>query len=620
MTVGVEDLGETIVSDDGTLLPRTLAPTTGEQALLRALPRLDQDAVAQDLVLGETLGKGGMGVVRLAEQRAIGRRVAVKQLQPDRRGDAHLALYLLREAWVTGALEHPNVIPIHGVGVDEHGSPLIVMKRVEGRAWSSFIHSADDPRELRWHLKILVQVCGAVDFAASRGIVHRDLKPDNVMIGSFGEVYVLDWGIAVSLGDDHGGRVPLARESEGICGTPGYMAPEMVTGEGALLTARTDVYLLGAILHELLTKQRRHLGTNVQTTLLAALESRPAAYAAHLPAELTAIAQRATERDPDLRFPTAGALRAAIEQFLEHESSRELVGQAELRLEAWEAMDDARPSSGASDRAVEVQRYFGEARFALQQALRAWPDNEPAAHGLERALRLKFAHDLARDDFESAAVVLEELGDVALTSQLDELRARMERRRAELGGLRELQAGRDLDVGRRTRAFLVLISAIAFGITPPIGLLLGYTGMDGFPYVYVTGVLKAVGGLVLVRWAWETLSKTAVNRQLTAALQLMMWAELAMHAFNQSLGRPVENALFSSFGVYTLVTSTLAITVDRRLAVSALIYVVGAYATHLDVDRVYWTLGASHLLAGLVAAYVWRPDTLLRPRAAAPHS
>ena len=605
MTVGLlGDLEDTVRSDDGTLLPRTVAPTTGEQALLRALPRLDRDAVAQDLVLGETLGRGGMGVVRLADQRAVGRRVAVKQLLPERRHDPAQALYLLREAWVTGALEHPNIVPVHGVGVDEHGGPLIVMKRVEGRSWSSVIHQ--ERQELRWHLRILMAVCSAVDFAASRGFVHRDLKPDNVMIGSFGEVYVLDWGIAVSLGDDHGGRIPRAVDVDGIAGTPGYMAPEMVRAVGELLTPRTDVYLLGSILHELLTKARRHQGGTLQATLLAALESAPYTYPPHLPRELVAIVEQANAREPEQRYATAGELRAALELFLEHESSRELVDQAELRLAAWAALPDA------AARPVEVQRYFGEARFALQQALRAWPDNERARTGLERALRLKFAHDLARDDLEAAAVALEELGatDTVLGEQLEALRQRVELRRRELGGLRQLQAARDLDVGHRTRAFLMVISAVIFGAVTPLGWWLGYTGQSGYPYYYAAGVVKLVGGLVFARWAWDTLSKTAVNRQLTATIQLMGVAELIVYAFTQNLGRSVENALYTGFAVYVLITATVAITIDRRLSVSALVYMAGALATHGQLERVYVALGLSHLVAGLVAAYVWRP----RPR------
>ena len=136
-----------------------------------------------------------MGIIRLGEQGAIGRQVAVKCLR-EGLDNERFGLQLLREAWVTGGLEHPNIVPVYSVGADSNGHPMIVMKRIEGTPWSELLRS--DGRQLRDDPEILKQVCNAVEFAASRGVIHRDLKPDNVMIGTFGEVYVLDWGIAIA--------------------------------------------------------------------------------------------------------------------------------------------------------------------------------------------------------------------------------------------------------------------------------------------------------------------------------------------------------------------------------------------------------------------------------------
>ena len=187
----------------------------------------------------------------MAEQRSLAREVAIKTVKDhagERARDA-----LCDEAVVTGLLEHPNVIPVHALGCDSEGRPLLVMKRVEGVAWRDLLrdpehpawatHAAAPEDRLAFHLDVLADVSQAAAFAHSRRIVHRDIKPENVMIGEFGEVYLLDWGLAVTAGRE--------LEPGTLVGTPAYMAPEMVGG--GRVDGRTDVYLLGATLHEVLT-------------------------------------------------------------------------------------------------------------------------------------------------------------------------------------------------------------------------------------------------------------------------------------------------------------------------------------------------------------------------------
>lgn len=603
-------------SNDGTILPKTHLPDTGDGALIAALPRLSSEGPASDLAVLSTLGEGGMGIVRLAHQAAVGREVAVKCLRPEV-DDDRFALALLREAWVTGSLEHPNIVPIYWVGLDANDRPLIVMKRIEGTPWSELIR--DESKTLRDHLRILSQVSRAVEFAGSRGIVHRDLKPDNVMIGAFDEVYVVDWGIAVSLRDDHGGRISLASDATGICGTPGYMAPEMVRTNGDQLCVQTDVYALGTILHELITKERRHRGGDLQAVLLSTMESTPVEYAPHVPLELAAIANRSMHHDIDARFETAGALRGAIDEFIAHESARQLIDQGEQRLAAWAELN----ATEATVRPIDVQRLADEARFAFIEALRQWPDSVRAQGGLLSTLERKFEHDVSRDDFESAALVLDEIGERRPDHEqrLDELRARMEQRRAELTQLRALQSERNLDVGRRTRAFLMLILAVGFSSIPLAAGFAKLQGTDiGYQYFYAMSAVKIVGALMLVVWARESLGKTEVNRQLTAAVFLIIFMEFGFRPFAQRLGHPIEHALFVDFGIYALVTATLAITVDRRLIVCPIIYITASALTYFHVDSVLWYLGGAHATFGLVAAAIWRPDQIIDPERAAARS
>jgi len=255
---GQVELAKTLVDHPGSTIEPPRAASSGAMAALDALRGLGA-TLGGKIDVHHTLGEGGMGVVHLATQRTLGRQVAVKTLRKGA-GDEQAALRIVREAWITGALEHPNVVPVHDVGVDASGAPVIVMKRIEGRPWSHYLRDAAAVAKrfaaadlVEWNLRTLANVCNAMHFAHARGILHRDLKPDNVMIGEFGEVYVLDWGIAVSLADDGTGRFPLASQATDIAGTPHYMAPEMLLGDPTMLSPRTDVYLLGAMLYEIFT-------------------------------------------------------------------------------------------------------------------------------------------------------------------------------------------------------------------------------------------------------------------------------------------------------------------------------------------------------------------------------
>ena len=197
-----------------------IARDPGQSIRTLPTPRAGIDAAAlaepgRGLDVGPQIGEGGMGVVHAATQRALGREVAIKRLRPEARLQAGA---LLREAWATGAVEHPNVVPVHTLELDAGRNPLIVMKRIEGVAWSEVIR---DPAEIERRFGpgtpwsgtsgSLGQAMNALAFAHHRGVLHRDVKPANVMIGDFGEVYLLDWGIAVAVDPDMEAACPWPR-------------------------------------------------------------------------------------------------------------------------------------------------------------------------------------------------------------------------------------------------------------------------------------------------------------------------------------------------------------------------------------------------------------------------
>ncbi|MCU1279757.1 MAG: Serine/threonine protein kinase PrkC, regulator of stationary phase, partial [bacterium] len=217
------------------------------------------------------LGTGGMGEVALVFDRQIGRDVALKQLRPEARRDDVARARFAREARIQGQLEHPAVVPVYDLGGADDGSLYFTMKRVRGTALGDVLSALASGEEAvgkrfsrRRILTAFSQICLTAHYAHERGVVHRDIKPDNIMLGDYGEVYLLDWGLArIEAGDDLTDPAMRAGLGAGdgrtragqVLGTLGYMAPEQARGEHATLDARADVYALGAILFEILTLQ-----------------------------------------------------------------------------------------------------------------------------------------------------------------------------------------------------------------------------------------------------------------------------------------------------------------------------------------------------------------------------
>lgn len=427
---------------------------------------------SETIVLGAVLGEGGMGVVHHATQTSLARAVAVKRLK----SSEHAAeRRLMLEARITGALEHPNVVPVHALERDDSGRPMIVMKRIEGRAWSELLAEVPAERRLdedvlREHLGILVQVSRALRFAHARRVIHRDVKPENVMLGSFDEVYLVDWGIAVSL--DRVDGVPFAGDVRTIEGTPVYLAPEMAGAEGDALDERTDVYLLGATLFEILTGRPPHAADSVTAVLVKAFSGEVPPLPAATPSELSRIVQRALAREREDRFPSAVDFADAVEQFLRHRDSARLCAEAGRRADelatALERMR-AKPKGGDTDADAEAHArqfaLFHEARFAYEQALAGWAQCTEATLGRRALIETMVRLELARGSAGSAHGLFREHD--APPKELEmEVAAALERERAlaaRMGQLEQLEHDADMRFGARTREVLTYLGSLSWG-------------------------------------------------------------------------------------------------------------------------------------------------------------
>ena len=597
-----------------TLRPAMSAPDTDMRERIAGLPRLHTDPGTSEgrLEIGATLGQGGMGIVRSAEQVPLGRKVAIKSLRPELLGGVHV-LSLLREAWITGGLEHPNIIPIYMLGVDSGGSPMIVMKQIEGTPWSDYLSweaepPLEEPRDLlAWNLGILIQVCNAIEFAAAKGILHRDLKPSNVMVGSFGEVYVLDWGIALSIEPDPTGRFPCAKDVRSVAGTPGYMAPEMVNPGTSPLDQRTDVYLLGAMLHEVLTGQRRHLGGSLLQILFSSSQSLPAEYDDQVPKEIGDIANKACAAEPSDRFASAAEFRSAIVDFLNHQGSRDLADRA---LEALAGLH-AELRAEVPDPAV-VHDLYSASSFGFRSALEMWSENDVATEGLENTLSAMASFHIARESAESARILIAEIVSPApaLVAQLRELEERLSARHSEVAELHKMRAGRDLLTGTRTRAFLAILLGLEwFSIPVWIGVV-AKTHQDHEIYELFFQIWAgmAVATTVVTLWARESLTRTDVNRQLTYLVMTFGIMTLLTRLVGVSFDAPFALTAYLDFVLGMSLASAASFTIDRRLLPTVGMYLAGFVAASLlPRTDVYYVLACTALCAELFTAFVWRP-------------
>ena len=391
-------------------------------------------AEVPDYELLDIIGEGGMGVVYAAHQSSIARTVAVKMLKPSATIRDEQRDKFISEAVVTGELDHPNIVPIYDLGANDQGALFYSMKRVRGTPWDKVLHE----KQVDENLGILMRVADAVAFAHAGGVIHRDLKPENVMLGDYGEVLVMDWGLARITPDF--ANADAVYQADNLGGTPAYMAPEMATGPVEKINTTSDVYLLGAILYEIIGGKPPHSGRDVMQCLMAAAQNRidPVRY----DGELKNIALMALATEQSDRYATVKDFQAAIRLYQAHSESLVLTAHANQNLQ----------------KAREANDYslFARALYGFQESLTLWKENHRA-----RALLTETQRDYGRCAFEKgdldlAASLLDKTNaeQKQLLAQIDAARAERDARQRRLRRAKQLVAG--------LVALVIMVVTVAF--------------------------------------------------------------------------------------------------------------------------------------------------------------
>jgi serine/threonine-protein kinase len=286
--------------------------------------------------VGDRIGRGGMGEVLVAHDAQIGREVVIKRMRAAKPSERQVARFV-REARIQGRLEHPAIVPVHELGHDDDGLPFFAMKKLAGTTLAAILDAPDRERFTRQRLlRAFAEVCLAVEYAHVHGVIHRDLKPDNIMLGDFGEVYVLDWGVAKVVGEaDELGTdlaLPGGTNPGTAMGTPGFMAPEQIRGAPDL-DARADVFSLGRVLGMILDC---HFDS---------------------PPELETLRARATDDTRQTRLATARELGESVQRYLD--------GDRDLALRSRLAREHFERARGAFDHDEQRAAAMREAGRAL---------------------------------------------------------------------------------------------------------------------------------------------------------------------------------------------------------------------------------------------------------------
>ena len=395
---------------DDTLILETLTPHSFDLADdVEDFEIFDNSGIQVEIQ--EKVAEGGMSYIYLGWQESLGRRVAVKM---SKNKDRSFQKILCDEAVIIGQLEHPNIPPIYDiVGAD------VILKWLEGETLRQKLEEWQEwGLEIDFSIPVLLDICNALEYAHSRGVIHRDIKTDNIMICDYGAIYLLDWGIALKLDDRDKNSASYAERHNSLVGTLGYMAPEMST-ENPVFTVdeRTDIYLMGATLHEVLVGLPRHWSEVISDIPSLIEESLPFEYDEEI-YMFGQVCNKACAREKEDRYQSIKEFTQALKSAFEIWKQRSLLDQGCAMLEELELLEGGRLSLSGENGDIDATNHihafqlYMQIRAAFDGYLFHEPNNEIAIEGLQKASQVLMAYFLKKKQLQSAQFMKMIIGNV----------------------------------------------------------------------------------------------------------------------------------------------------------------------------------------------------------------
>jgi eukaryotic-like serine/threonine-protein kinase len=524
------------------------------------------------------IAAGGMSDIYSAQQSVLKRKIAIKRCNRD---SPILRRMIEAEAQILGGLEHPNIPPVYNIVPAEEGDPAVILKFIDGKTLHELLQSCESPAErVDLAVPILLQICYALAFAHTHGILHRDIKPSNIMVGEFGVIYLLDWGIAMDLNQ----RAAIPNR---VVGTPHYMPPEMLSENPVLDSNKySDIYLLGATLHEVLTGETRHSGSELQEIFLQANLSKPTEYPQMLKG-LGELCNEACSRDPKDRPPSVESFQARLAQLFSCWQGRD---QLEEALIAVAQLRHQKPSQNPLEDThvrVNILQHYSKTRFSLEAVLRRSPTNTKAKEALIQLKNQMLDHYIHTQQLDLALALVRELNEPsdAIITKIQDLR----------GILRE-------KLEKELRAE-ILDQEFDHATTQRFRKTLG-SSMLG------TSLL-----LLLWHGLWGASNDTLTMALGIQSLVLFSWTGLNWRAFRRKRFPRVISFVGMGFGlmfVNAFIFSEMGATPTRLTQFFSLVLVFMATGTLADIRAHRWKLLALGTLASIGWIYSpWAIDLFL---------
>ena len=439
-TFGLHPLELTVLNERDQSTSKTDLET--KQALYQSLT---SNSLSSDIVIRDLLGAGGMGMVFGGIQNCLNREVAFKISRNYKQMTPQLLAQVCHEAQITAQLSHARIHPVYLLALTPKGEPIQVMKKIEGVPWTTLLKDKDHPfwdiidvgelnnqhaqshyvpdhvqckNRLRYHLRVLLYVSQAMAYAHTQGVIHRDLKPDNIMVGSHGEIYILDWGVALYLDLVHEKSdeykfhpQKISGIENALVGTPVYMPPEMAIKKISKQGPWTDVFQLGAMLYQLWTNKHIYDWESVSASVLfqqiekGDIQPLPE----DLPAEAKLLIFDALAHKVEHRIQNAHEFAKRLDLLIQALESRKMEAKGRDKIAYAKQLIEQQQSNLGHDEVNlhhEIDQALDEARYLFWSATHLWPANKSAEHAIDEVLELWVPNLISRSELSCAQRLL----------------------------------------------------------------------------------------------------------------------------------------------------------------------------------------------------------------------